>query len=163
MVSRIKVRIFAIMNAKDIIRQVGEQTGFAPFSNGTEAMVWSGHNCDRCVKSYLSRHSDNADNFDLSEAEKAVLAGVECAAKYALDFGWMSGVIPPDVSLWMGGTEKELPAQCIHFSDDERDNPDNRPDPIDPKQLKLPFLCVTLFGFDDPNILVFDRAIFETA
>jgi len=155
------VLLLCRMNAKHIIDLINAQTGFTPFSNGTEAMCWSDENCDRCVKSYLTRHPNEADTFDLTEAEKAALVGTECAAKYAIDFGWISSVIPPEVSEWMGGTEKRLPRNCIHFSDDERDNPENQPDPVDPRQLKIPFLCVELFGFDNPDILVFDRAIVE--
>jgi hypothetical protein len=148
------------MNAKHILSEINAQMGFTPFSSGTEAMCWVGENCDRCVKSYLHRHPDEANNFDYSEAEKAVLAGTECIGKYAIDSGFITSVIPIDVSLWMGGTENRLPETCIHFSDDERYSPETFV-PVDPRQTKIPFLCVELFGFDDPNILVFDKAIVE--
>ena len=147
------------MTPEQAIERINSQQGFIPFSNGTEAIGWQDCNCGDCVKSYLTRNPDS--EFAFPENEKAVLSGLECFGKYAIDCGWITGVIHPDISEWMGGTDKRLPETCIHFSDDDRDNPEMKEPSVDPRQTKIPFLCVELFGFDNPDILVFDKAIIE--
>lgn len=124
-------------------------------------MIWTAENCDGCRRSIQCRKGKEVAGWDDNQYREAVLGGLECGAKYAIDYGWITSVIDQSVSLWMGGTENSIPANCIHFTDDKNDDPENRPDPIDPRQLKIPFMCVELFGFDDPNILVFDKAIIE--
>ena len=139
---------------------IDADTGFRPFSSGSEAVDWICANCGECKKAMMCYDPEGYENFrDGGKSE--TLSGLNCFGEYALGVGFITGKIPEEISIWMGGTESELPSQCRFFSDNDNDRPDRRPPPIPPNQLFLPFLCTSLFGFDDPNILVFDKAIVE--
>lgn len=147
--------------AVDLIHaSIESSKGIVPFSNGSEAMVWMNNNCDSCKKALMCYNPEAYENMrDGGQSE--TLEGLNCFGEYAIACGYITGVMPEEISIWMGGTETRLPEQCRFFSDDDNDRPDRQPPPIDPMQLKIPFLCTSLFGFDDPNILVFDTAIIE--
>lgn len=149
--------------ALDIIHAaIKNDTGFAPFSNGTGAMIWMDSNCDRCKKALSCYDSERYEQeVDKDGVESATKDGLNCFGEYAIACGFITGKVPEEISIWMGGTETHLPNQCRFFSDDDNDRPDRQPPPPNPKQLFIPFLCTSLFGFDDPNILVFDKAIIE--
>ena len=139
---------------------IDADTGFRPFSSGSEAVDWICSNCGECKKAMMCYDPEGYENFK-DGGKSETLSGLNCFGEYALGVGFITGKIPEEVSIWMGGTESELPSQCRFFSDNDNDRPDRRPPPIPPNQLFLPFLCTSLFGFDDPNILVFDKAIVE--
>ena len=145
---------------KIIDNGIKDDTGFRPFSNGSEAAEWVCENCGACKKAMMCYDPEGYDNFrDGGRSE--TLNGLNCFGEYAMGVGWITGKIPEEISIWMGGTEIELPGQCRFFTDNGNDRPDRQQPPIDPRQLKLPFLCKSIFGFDDPNMLVFDKAIVE--
>ncbi len=138
--------------------------GTAPFSSGSAAMTWMAHNCDACIRSWCSRHPE-VQPPAFSDTEKLAERGQECWGAFAIGVGFVSGLIPMEAAEWFGAdidAERNfasIPDQCPHFSDDDRDNPELAPTPNDPNQLRLPFLCAELFGFADPDVLVFDRVI----
>ena len=134
--------------------------GFTPFSNGTEGEGWMYCNCYECKKAMICYDREGYYNSrDGLKTETA--SGLNCFGEYAMAASYITGKVPEEISIWMGGTETHLPNQCRFFSDDDNDRPDRQPPPPNPKQLFIPFLCTSLFGFDDPNILVFDKAIIE--
>lgn len=139
---------------------IKDESGFSPFSSGTDACMWMAENCESCKKALICYDPEGYENMRDGGREET-LDGRNCFGEYAIACGFITGKIPEEISIWMGGTENELPSQCRFFSDNDNDRPDRRPPPIPPNQLFLPFLCTSLFGFDDPNILVFDKAIVE--
>lgn len=148
--------------ALDIIHAAIEsETGISAFSNGTGAMCWEDENCGKCRKNL---GVTNPDKFEAEQCKDGTLAvtksGLHCFGEYAFGVGCLTGKIPEEIVEWMGGKDR-MPEQCRFFTDDENYDPENMPDPVDPRQLKIPFMCVELFGFDDPNVLVFDKAIIE--
>lgn len=152
------------MTTTESIYDTLKDIGITPFSSGTEGEIWMYHNCEKCVRSWCSRNPE-ADPPDFTVTEKLAETGKECWGAFAIGVGFVSGLIPLEVAEWIGAeidiehNYASMPEQCRHFSDDDRDNPDLAPPPTDPNQLRLPFICAELFGFTDPDILVFDRAI----
>lgn len=121
-------------------------------------------NHHECVRSWCSRHPE-VQPPPFSETEKLAEKGQECWGAFAIGVGFVSGLIPLEVAEWIGAdidherNYASMPDQCRHFSDDDRDSPDYTPPPRDPNQLRIPYLCAELFGFTDPDILVFDKVI----
>lgn len=141
---------------------IDKDMGSQPFSNGSEAVVWFSSNCESCKKALSCYDPDKYESEICKDGGvSATLRGENCFGEYAVACGFITGHIAGDILIWMGGTETKAPEQCRFFSDDDNDRPDRRPAPVPPNQLFLPFLCASLFGFDDPNILVFDKAIVE--
>jgi len=136
-----------------------------PFSNGTQAMEWTGRNCERCVKAITTRIPDYVYE---ENPEDVILCGRDCIGNYSIGFSFIIGHIPLSIAEWIkaeishqkNGIFAYLPNECPYFSDDERDNPDNQidPDPYDPNQLIIPFGIEDLFGID---VFVTDTAIIE--
>ena len=149
------------MKAGYAIELIHSEIGFSPFSNGSQGMAWADCNCDVCYRALACR-SPNEYEQQISRdgGAKATLDGRNCFGEYALGVAWITGIIHPEISLWMGGTETRLPSECKHLNRDRDFDPDNDLPP-NPRQTLIPFMCVSLFGFDDPNILVFDRALIE--
>lgn len=117
---------------------------FTPFSNGTEAMIWYAHNCDRCVKAYRPK---DPNNWPKDETMRQYIScGKECKFKYHLDWGHITGEIPMRIAEEMGYTEEKcvFPSNCMYFSDSDDDRykapkrpkPDNTP----PNQMVMPFM-----------------------
>lgn len=80
-----------------------------PFSNGSESMIWTFSNCEKCKKCF---------NFD--EDGFPTLAdirnGRECVLKYALDYGVFAGEIPLSIAEMIGYKENIFPERCKQFS-----------------------------------------------
>lgn len=127
------------MEAAEFLRLTdnAEADGFTPFSNATEALMWGDGNCDICRRSLACRNGIAFQGMDDAGFRAGVLSGRECGAKYALDFGWITGKIAPAVSLWMGGTADRLPDTCQHLNTDPDFDPEKNPQTIDPNQLNL--------------------------
>jgi hypothetical protein len=155
------------MTAKQAVKiinaAIDDDSGMVPFSNGSEAECWMSRNCERCKRAVCCYDPDRYEQeINTDGGVKITEQGLNCFGEYAVACGFMTGKVPVEISEWMGGTKDEFPEQCRFFSDDDKDRPDMQPPPVPPNQLKIPFLCTLLFGFDDPNILVFDTAIIET-
>lgn len=141
---------------------VEADTGVRPFSNGTEADYWFSRNCERCRRAMSCYDPDKYEQeIGRDGGVKMTEQGLNCFGEYAIAVGYMTGNIPEEILEWMGGCDNEMPEQCRWFTDDENYDHAKQGPPPDPNQLQIPFLCVSLFGFDDPNILVFDKAIIE--
>lgn len=68
-----------------------------PFSNGTEAMIWTDHNCDQCRRS-------------------------GCYPKRAIEMGYITGHITLKVAEFIGCIDREngfctLNRKCNHFNE----------------------------------------------
>lgn len=113
------------MNGERFIQLTESQTGFSPFSNGTEALFWLDRNCYQCQRSIQDRLGAKVANWDDSQFQAAVRKGTECGAKYALDCGFITGILHPEISVWMGGTAERLCAKCSRFTDNPEDAPEN--------------------------------------
>jgi hypothetical protein len=126
---------------------------FRPFSNGTDAMIWEGNNCDRCTKAW---HSNG--NWPKEETIKQyVRCGKYCRLQYWIHIGWIEGTIPKEIAEQIGIQEDgRIMRQCKHFSDNDDDGykppkkipPDNTPG----NQLTMPFIFEEL-NIKEPEII----------
>lgn len=79
------------------------------FSNGTEAMIWHGHNCDKCLK---------------YEAESTNEEDAKCPLAFHLDMGFITGEIPLWVCKEIGITYNplyqygEFHSRCRKYEDE---------------------------------------------
>ncbi len=108
-----------------------------PFSNGTEAMIWYGNNCEVCTKAYFPKDGEYPSDKTMKRYCKI---GKECKLKYAIDWSFVSGEIPDDVAAQIGTNKFGLKETCMMFSDDEdnRYKPPHKPiDNIPDNQLML--------------------------
>jgi len=85
---------------------------FVPFSNGTEAMSWTGHNCDHC-----KRRSS-------------------CSMKYALDYSFLSGEITQYMASRIGTNELGLQDRCNEYTETPIHRA-KRKKPVDKKQTSI--------------------------
>lgn len=101
-----------------------------PFSNGSEAMDWTDHNCESC--------RNNPYKY-----------GGKCPVEENFSLGFAEGSINLSTAEFIGytrlnreknGTFVDLKRKCQKFIDrnDDRDN-DNIPDPVPDNQMVLPF------------------------
>lgn len=127
------------MNFNDMIKANEKQ--MAPFSNGTEAMMWYDANCSRCTKAYFP--AKDGDWPKDSTMKQYVSCGKECKLKYHIDWGFVTGEIPQEIAQQIGEDEYGLKQTCLLFSDNEDDGykPPKRPRPDNtpPNQLLMPF------------------------
>lgn len=115
-------------------------------SNGTEGIWFTSKFCDNCLR----QHPDPERQPQCSEILLESLIGNQ----------------PPE---WAYDSEGE--PTCTAFvrfdwggrNGDGWNEPPPGPEPEDPAQLLLPFCITELFGFDDPDIVVTRKAIFEKA
>lgn len=126
---------------KAMNKAVKEKEQITPFSNGTEAMMWYDHNCERCSKAYFPEDGEYPKD---STMKQYISIGKECKCKYFIDWGFITSEIPLNIAEQMGYTEeKGFPWRCVLFSDkdDDRYKPPKRPRPDDtpPNQLVMPF------------------------
>lgn len=115
---------------------------FTPFSNGTEAMIWTDHNCDQCTKAW---HPGKEGHPKESTMQHYVRIGKYCKLQYWLDIGWIEGSIPMEIAQQIGLKEDgRLKPQCMFFSDNDDDGykPPKQPkgDPTPENQLTMPFI-----------------------
>lgn len=119
-----------------------ESKMIVPFSNGTEAMMWLDHNCDRCVKAF---HPDMKKGWPSEKTLKEyVRIGKYCKLQYDLDIAHITSEIPIETAIQIGMEECGLKEQCMFYSDNENDGfnypkqpkPDNTPN----NQLVMPFI-----------------------
>lgn len=143
--------------------------GYIPFSNGTEAEGWMSCNCNCCSRNYEVRNPSD-DGLKVEFILQMIEEGRHCMGEYAMSLGFISGVVNRSVCEDIGATKFShqkngkfvyLPGQCQHFTDDDLENLDVPPEPYDPNQLMIPFSVFELFGFDDSEILVTKKAIYE--
>lgn len=114
---------------------------FTPFSNGTEAMMWYGENCDRCVKAF--HIGANGEWPQESTLKQYVRLGKYCKLQYWIDVGFIEGTIPDDIAAQIGkDTDYGLKQTCMFFSDNDNDGykPPKRPKPEPPNQMVMPFI-----------------------
>ena len=129
---------------KIIDNGIKDDTGFRPFSNGSEAAEWVCENCGACKKAMMCYDPEGYDNFrDGGRSE--TLNGLNCFGEYAMGVGWITGKIPEEISIWMGGTEIELPGQCRFFTDNDNDRPDRQQPPCGLNQPPKPFRLLYIF------------------
>lgn len=114
-----------------------------PFSSGTQACGWMSRNCDCCVKAFKP---NNGEPPDFDATQKLVNLGRECKHKFKIDWGFISGEVPIETSLAIGGTEKDFPKKCILWSDDSNDG--YKPTPRKPKDAPDNQLCMP-FGINE--------------
>lgn len=115
-----------------------------PFSNGTEAMRYYEHNCDRCVKAWFPRDYDNWPKEETMR--RYVKEGRYCKFQWHIDYGFITGVIPESTAVSIG-IKPDHSFDCRFFSDDNDDrwHPHKRPKYPPANQLDLftvPFLNV---------------------
>jgi hypothetical protein len=69
---------------------------FIPFSNGTDAMIWSDNNCLICNRS-------------------------GCYAKRSIEMGYITGYITVKTAEWIGIEYSRLKSKCEHLNESEWD------------------------------------------
>ena len=87
-----------------------EDLDVSPFSNGTDAMVWHGNNCDHCL------------NY---EAESTEVEQAKCEMAFYIDIGFLSSEIPLRIAKLIGCKydplyhSATLFKKCLSFKDTE--------------------------------------------
>lgn len=149
-----------------------EDLGAIPFSNGSEASSWVSSNCHTCVRCIMHRNP-KAHEWQHEQIWEQVEAGRHCAAEVAVAMGFITGHVYDEACLWIGATEireqtkpkgrfVDLPSQCLHWSNDDFQDPDKYPLPPDnPNQLIISFDPVFLFFFKEGTVNT-SKAVIES-
>lgn len=121
------------------LHSLPEAERITPFSNGTEAMIWTDENCDRCVRAWFAKDGKWPDEKTL---RSYMNNGKYCPIQYYLDVGVLIGYIPEDVAIVAGWRGSIAPQTCRFFSDDDNDKykPPRKPKPTPQNQLTLDFV-----------------------
>lgn len=115
----------------------------APFSNGTEAMMWADRNCDCCAKAY--HPAVDGDWPKDSTMRQYCRDGRECPMKYAIDVAHVTGEIPLGMAQRVGydpAIGPRMPSKCKEWKDrGDGGNPSGpkQPRPVPANQLSMGF------------------------
>ncbi len=134
----------------------------SPFSNGTEAMIWTSHNCDICKRAW---HPKNGEFPSEKTLKHYVSIGKYCRLQYFMDLAHIDGLLPLGIAKEIGVSRLayydkprehgfcDLLSQCLKFSDDDNDefHYPKRPRPDAPNQLTMPFI-IDEIGFVEKEI-----------
>ena len=98
-----------------------DEEEMTPFSNGSEAIIWYGDNCDQCVKAWFP---DPNNPVKFTTEKKYVQIGKYCKLQFHLDYGFIVGVISRVTADKIGtqeGCDTCLKTRCDQFSSDDDD------------------------------------------
>lgn len=138
-----------------MIAEDKENRPVSPFSNGTEAMIWTSHNCDICKRAWFPKNGNWPSEKTMKQY---VRSGKYCKLQYDIDLGYALGHIPAETARQIGVNYLhyqdnckehgfcQLLSQCLKFSDDDNDRfrHPKRPRPDAPNQLTMPFVIEEL-------------------
>lgn len=84
-----------------------------PFSNGSEAIDWTFHNCEICARAYKPEAGQELPG--LEETKQLIKEGKECRMKAYIDLGFITGQIPRFIAEQIGYENSRLES-CKKFT-----------------------------------------------